>query len=469
MHANSPGRRARPARDAGADGGRRAAARGDRRAGAARDRPRRPDRAAAATAPAGSTEIAEVVRVGRGDRRRARAAAVSGGPACRCPGRRGAGGLLAVAAREAVLASPAVGRLGAAGAGAAAAGRARGLLALDSGAPPARRPRHRRGDRRRLVRRRRRRWRCRWRSPARRLAAWAISSRRAGATAPRSSGRCPTSPSRSPTRSRAGRSLRASLPAAATSLDGPPAVELARLGAELDLGAPTADAIAAWRRRMRSPRVDAFAAALLSQRLAGGDLAGLLRRFADGRRRARPGRRGRQGGDRAGALHRPAGRRDADRRRPLRRADPARLPAQGARGARPRPCCSRSPPPCSSPASSRSAGSRGWSSEGAGACGRRAARLRGALAALAALVAAPAAPGRLSLAGRGRRCRRPASSPPTRCWSAGQRPPPAPPRRRPARRPRPARGRRRGRPQPGRRLCRARRAAARARWPRSCG
>lgn len=80
----------------------------------------------------------------------------------------------------------------------------------------------------------------------------------------------------------AGRSLRASLPAAAASLDGPPAVELARLGAELDLGAATGDALAAWRRRMRSPRVDAFAAALLSQRLAGGDLAGLLRRFAEG-------------------------------------------------------------------------------------------------------------------------------------------------------------------------------------------
>jgi tight adherence protein B len=80
----------------------------------------------------------------------------------------------------------------------------------------------------------------------------------------------------------AGRSLRASLPAAASSLDGPPAVELARLGAELDLGSPTAAAIAAWRRRMRSARVDAFAAALLSQRLAGGDLAGLLRRFAEG-------------------------------------------------------------------------------------------------------------------------------------------------------------------------------------------
>ncbi len=80
----------------------------------------------------------------------------------------------------------------------------------------------------------------------------------------------------------AGRSLRASLPAAATSLDGPAAVELARLGAELDLGAPTAEAVGAWRRRMRSQRVDSFAAALLSQRLAGGDLAGLLRRFAEG-------------------------------------------------------------------------------------------------------------------------------------------------------------------------------------------
>jgi tight adherence protein B len=80
----------------------------------------------------------------------------------------------------------------------------------------------------------------------------------------------------------AGRSLRASLPAAVASLDGPPAVELARLSAELDLGAPTAAAVGAWRNRMRSQRVDAFAAALLSQRLAGGNLAGLLRRFAEG-------------------------------------------------------------------------------------------------------------------------------------------------------------------------------------------
>jgi tight adherence protein B len=78
----------------------------------------------------------------------------------------------------------------------------------------------------------------------------------------------------------AGRSLRASLGAATASLDGPPAAELSRLSAELDLGAATADAVRSWRRRMRSERVDAFAAALLSQRLAGGDLAGLLRRFA---------------------------------------------------------------------------------------------------------------------------------------------------------------------------------------------
>jgi tight adherence protein B len=113
------------------------------------------------------------------------------------------------------------------------------------------------------------------------LAAWAISSRRARyrAAVERALPDAATAIADSLS---AGRSLRASLPAAATSLDGPPAVELARLGGELDLGAPTAHAIEAWRRRMRSPRVDAFAAALLSQRLAGGDLAGLLRRFAAG-------------------------------------------------------------------------------------------------------------------------------------------------------------------------------------------
>jgi tight adherence protein B len=80
----------------------------------------------------------------------------------------------------------------------------------------------------------------------------------------------------------AGRSLRASLAGSVASLDGPPATELARLAAELEVGAPTPAAIARWRGRMRSERVDAFAAALLSQQLAGGDLAGLLHRFALG-------------------------------------------------------------------------------------------------------------------------------------------------------------------------------------------
>jgi len=113
------------------------------------------------------------------------------------------------------------------------------------------------------------------------LAAWAISSRRrryrraVERALPEVAAAIADSLS-------AGRSLRASLPAAAASLDGPAAVELVRLGAELEIGTPTGDVVAGWRRRMRSARVDAFAAALLSQRLAGGDLAGLLRRFAAG-------------------------------------------------------------------------------------------------------------------------------------------------------------------------------------------
>jgi tight adherence protein B len=113
------------------------------------------------------------------------------------------------------------------------------------------------------------------------LAAWAISSRRARyrAAVERALPAVATAIADSLT---AGRTLRASFPAAAISLDGPPAVELTRLGAELELGAPTAAAIEGWRHRMRSPRVDSFAAAVLSQRLSGGDLAGLLRRFAAG-------------------------------------------------------------------------------------------------------------------------------------------------------------------------------------------
>ena len=77
-----------------------------------------------------------------------------------------------------------------------------------------------------------------------------------------------------------GRSPRAALGAAAASLEGPPAIEMHRVRTELTLGAPTREALERLRRRVGSPRVDSFAAALLSQQLAGGDLATLLRRFA---------------------------------------------------------------------------------------------------------------------------------------------------------------------------------------------
>ena len=78
----------------------------------------------------------------------------------------------------------------------------------------------------------------------------------------------------------AGRSTRAALEAAAGSLEGPPAAEMQRVRLELGLGAPTREALEGLRRRVNSPRVDSFVAALRSQQLAGGDLATLLRRFA---------------------------------------------------------------------------------------------------------------------------------------------------------------------------------------------
>ena len=78
----------------------------------------------------------------------------------------------------------------------------------------------------------------------------------------------------------AGRSVRAALESAAGSLDGPPGVEMARLRADLELGASTADALGGLRGRLRSPRIDALCAALATHQLAGGDLADLLRRFA---------------------------------------------------------------------------------------------------------------------------------------------------------------------------------------------
>jgi tight adherence protein B len=79
----------------------------------------------------------------------------------------------------------------------------------------------------------------------------------------------------------AGRSARAALDGASGSLDGPAAAEMSRVRADLDLGAPLERALTGLRGRIRSPRVDAFCSVLLSQRIAGGDLVSLLRRYAD--------------------------------------------------------------------------------------------------------------------------------------------------------------------------------------------
>jgi tight adherence protein B len=77
-----------------------------------------------------------------------------------------------------------------------------------------------------------------------------------------------------------GRSVRSALSGAGASLEGPPAAELGRVGAELELGVPTAEALASLRSRVGSTRLDGLVAALLSQQGAGGDLAGLMRRVA---------------------------------------------------------------------------------------------------------------------------------------------------------------------------------------------
>jgi tight adherence protein B len=77
-----------------------------------------------------------------------------------------------------------------------------------------------------------------------------------------------------------GHSVRGALAAAAGSLEGPSSAELARVAADLELGSSTADALAAMRGRLRSERVDSLATALLSQEVAGGDVAALMRRLA---------------------------------------------------------------------------------------------------------------------------------------------------------------------------------------------
>lgn len=80
----------------------------------------------------------------------------------------------------------------------------------------------------------------------------------------------------------AGHSPRGALAAACVSLDGAAAVEFQRVRNDLESGLPTAAAVDLLAGRFRSARVDAFCTALVSQSVAGGDLASLLRRFAEG-------------------------------------------------------------------------------------------------------------------------------------------------------------------------------------------
>jgi tight adherence protein B len=77
-----------------------------------------------------------------------------------------------------------------------------------------------------------------------------------------------------------GHSVRGALAAAPGSLEGPSSAELARVAADLELGASTGDALAAMRGRLRSERIDSLATALLSQQVSGGDVAALMRRLA---------------------------------------------------------------------------------------------------------------------------------------------------------------------------------------------
>ena len=77
----------------------------------------------------------------------------------------------------------------------------------------------------------------------------------------------------------AGGSVRAALTEASGSLEGPPARELARVAAELEVGGSTWEALEAMRMRLGSERVDVLARALVSQQAAGGDIASLMRRL----------------------------------------------------------------------------------------------------------------------------------------------------------------------------------------------
>ena len=77
-----------------------------------------------------------------------------------------------------------------------------------------------------------------------------------------------------------GHSIRGAVCEAAHGVEGPAQAELRAAGAALALGEPTEDVVERWRARAAHAAYDAIAAAILLQREAGGDLAGLLRGLA---------------------------------------------------------------------------------------------------------------------------------------------------------------------------------------------
>lgn len=68
----------------------------------------------------------------------------------------------------------------------------------------------------------------------------------------------------------------------ADALDGEVGFEMKMVAHRLALGVPTGEALDEMAERLDSERVDAFVGAVKSQRTAGGDLAALLRRLAEG-------------------------------------------------------------------------------------------------------------------------------------------------------------------------------------------
>lgn len=77
-----------------------------------------------------------------------------------------------------------------------------------------------------------------------------------------------------------GRSIRAVVASASESLEGPAQVEMRRVQADLDSGSSLEEALDALSGRVRSPRFDGLAAALITGARSGGEVAPLLTRMS---------------------------------------------------------------------------------------------------------------------------------------------------------------------------------------------